>query len=150
MRKPAGRPVERDGLGQTRVAPAPDPLSAPDPLEAELSPAENRIVLAEWSRRIPPVRARIPEVRIGKRWYSTAWLIPITVVGLIVGIGVCQQLRTYPGVQHFITKYPGTGSFQPAVNLGFPLWLRILHFLNLLLMLLIIRAGWQILADTPG
>src|SRR5215468_1065291 len=95
-----------------------DPLSAPDPLEAGLSPAENRVVAAEWSRRIPPVKARIPEVRIGKRWYSSAWLIPITVVGLIIMIGVCQQLRTYTAVQSFITRYPGTGSFQPAVNLG--------------------------------
>src|SRR5262245_65922124 len=109
MTSPLGQPGDGDGAVSPR-----DPLGAPDPLEAELSPAADRIVLAEWSRFIPPVRARIPEVRIGKRWYSTAWLIPVIVVGLIVGIGVCQQLRTYPGVQHFITKYPGTGSFQPA------------------------------------
>src|SRR5215472_16750043 len=126
-----------------------DPLGAPDPLEAGLSPAEDRVVVAEWSRRIPPVRARIPEVRIGKRWYSTAWLLPIIVVGLIVGIGVCQQLRTYPAVQSWIASHAGTGDFQPAVTTGFPLWLRILHFLNLIFMLFIIRAGIQILADHP-
>src|SRR5215472_3888793 len=131
------------------ATPTPDPLAAPDPLEAGLSPAEDRVVLAEWSRRIPPVKARIPEVRIGKRWYSTAWLIPIALGGVIFFIALCQQLRTYPAVQSWIASHPGTGSFQPAVNLGFPLWLRILHFLNLLLMLLIIRAGWQILADHP-
>src|SRR5215471_3066375 len=126
-----------------------DPLSAPDPLETELSGAEDRIVLADWSRRIPPVMARIPEVRFGKRWVSTAWLIPIVVVGLIVFIGVCQQLRTYPGVESWIAQHPGTGNFQPPVSGGFPLWERILHFLNLLFMLLIIRAGIQILADHP-
>jgi DMSO/TMAO reductase YedYZ molybdopterin-dependent catalytic subunit/thiosulfate reductase cytochrome b subunit len=130
-------------------ASSPDPLGTPDPLEAGLSPAADRVVVAEWSRRIPPVRARIPEVRIGKRWYSTAWLLPIIVGGLIVGIGVCQQLRTYPAVQSWIARYPGTGSFQPPVTTGFPLWLRILHFLNLLFMLFIIRAGIQILADHP-
>ena len=133
----------------TGAATGPDPLSAPDPLEAELSTAEDRITLADWSRRLPPVKARIPEVRIGKRWYSTGWLIPIGVVGVIVFIGLCQQLRTYSGVQSFIAEYPGTGSFQPAVNSGFPLWLRITHFLNLLFMLFIIRAGIQILADHP-
>src|SRR5215467_3305257 len=97
---------------------SPDPLGTPDPLEAGLSPAEDRVVVAEWSRRIPPVRARIPEVRIGKRWYSTAWLIPIALGGVIFFIALCQQLRT-------------------------------LHFLNLLFMLFIIRAGIQILADHP-
>src|SRR5262244_154903 len=102
-----------------------DPLTAPDPLETELSGAEDRIVVAEWSRRIPPVMARIPEVRFGKRWVSTAWLIPIVVVGLIVFIGVCQQLRTYPGVESWIAQHPGTGNFQPPVSGGFPLWERI-------------------------
>jgi len=126
-----------------------DPLGAPDPLEAGLSPAEDRVVVAEWSRRIPPIRARIPEVRIGKRWYSTAWLIPIAIAGLIIGIGVCQQLRTYPAVQSWIASHPGTGDFQPPVTAGYPVWLRILHFLNLLFMLFIIRAGIQILADHP-
>ena len=145
------------GAQVTGAAPVPDPRRAPeplesdhtDPLEAELSPAADRIVLAEWSRMLPPVKARIPEVRIGKRWFSMAWLIPISVVGLIVGIGVCQQIRTYEPVKSFIAQYPGTGSFQPAVTTGFPGWLRILHFLNLLFMLFIIRAGWQILADHP-
>src|SRR5262249_9653454 len=125
----------------TSVAPPRDPLGTPDPLEAELSPAEDRIVRAEWARRIPPVRARIPEVRFGKRWYSTAWLLPIVVVGLIFAIALCQQLRTYSGVQSWIAEHPGTGSFAPPVDTGFPLWLRIEHFLNLLFMLFIIRAG---------
>src|SRR5215471_20705909 len=144
MSQPANGPVDRDRLDRARAvvgaATAPDPLSAPDPLEAKLTPGEERINLAEWARFIPPVKARIPEVRIGKRWYSTGWLIPIGIVGVIVFIALCQQLRTYSGVQSFIAEYPGTGSFQPAVNSGFPLWLRITHFLNLLFMLFIIRA----------
>jgi len=131
------------------AASAPDPLAAPDPLEAELSAAGDRIVAAEWSRRIPPVMARVPQVRIGRRWFSILWLLPIGVAGLIIGIAVCQQLRTYPAVQSWIASHPGTGDFQPPVTTGFPLWLRILHFLNLLFMLLIIRAGIQILADHP-
>src|SRR5215471_17325165 len=115
MGQSKGRPGEGDRRAGARATDGAtstrDPLGAPDPLETELSPAEDRIVLAEWSRRIPPVRARIPEVRIGKRWYSTAWLIPIVVVGLIFMIALCQQLRTYSGVQEFIHDYPGTGSF---------------------------------------
>jgi methionine sulfoxide reductase catalytic subunit len=140
----------RAGDGQVaRAASAPDPLPAPDPLEAELSTAEDHIVLAEWSRRIPPVMARIPDVRIGRRWVSTLWIVPIGIALLVVGIAVAQHLRTYPAVQEFIETYPGQGDFQPPVTTGFPVWLRILHFLNLLFMLFIIRAGIQILADHP-
>ena len=93
--------------------------------------------------------ARIPQVRIGKRWVSILWALPIGFAGLIIGIAVAQQLRTYPAVQRFIQTYPGQGSFQPPVTTGFPVWLRILHFLNLLFILFIIRAGIQILADHP-
>ena len=137
------------GGESARIVSAPDPLRVADPLETELSTAEDRIAVAEWSRRIPPIMARVPEMRIGKRWVSTLWILPISVALLIIGIAVAQQLRTYPAVQHFIDTYPGQGSFQPPVTTGFPVWLRILHFLNLLFMLFIIRAGIQILADHP-
>src|SRR5215467_5618760 len=149
MSHASGHAGNGDRPPRAHAASTTDPLATPDPLQAGLSQAEDRVVLAEWSRRIPPVRARIPEVRLGKRWYSIAWLIPFTVVALIILIAVCQQLRTYAGVQSWIACYPGTGSFQPPVTTGFPLWLRILHFLNLLFMLFIIRAGIQILADHP-
>ena len=149
MNLPGGSCADGAGGARERAASAPDPLGAPDPLEAELSQAGDRIVAAAWSRRIPPIMARVPEVRIGRRWFSILWLLPIAVVGLIIGIAVCQQLRTYPAVQSWIAAHPGTGDFQPPVTTGFPLWLRVLHFLNLLFMLFIIRAGIQILADHP-
>lgn len=141
---------EPDGEREAaHAASAPDPLRYPDPLEHRLSRGEDRVDAAEWARRIPPIMARIPEVRIGRRWVSTVWLLPVGVALLIVGIAVAQQLRTYSAVQDFIRDHPGQGSFQPPVTSGFPLWLRILHFLNLLFMLFIIRAGVQILADHP-
>jgi hypothetical protein len=146
---PSGSDKPESARAAAKRPSVPGQRGVSDPLEADLSSAEDRIVLAEWSRRIPPVRARMPEVRLGKRWYSILWLVPIVVVGLLLGIAVCQQLRTYTSVQDFIRTYPGEGSFQPAVTAGFPLWLRILHLLNLLLMAFIIRAGIQILADHP-
>ncbi len=121
----------------------------PEPLRAELTGAADRIDVEEWSKRIPPVMARIPEIRIGKRWVSSLWIVPIGIAVLIVGIAVAQHLRTYPVVQTFIETYPGAGAFQPPVDTGFPGWLRIMHFLNLLFMLFIMRSGLQILADHP-
>jgi thiosulfate reductase cytochrome b subunit len=103
----------------------------------------------EWSTLVPLVLARIPEVRIGKRWVSTLWIVPIGLAVLVVGVAVAQQLRTYPVMAHFIDNYPGVGTFQPPVDGGFPGWLRILHFLNLLFMAFIIRSGLQILAEHP-
>jgi thiosulfate reductase cytochrome b subunit len=138
-----------------KSADAPDPLSRPDPLEAQLSrrafpgARDDRIVVADWARHFPPIMARIPQVRLGTRWFSTLWLLPIGVVLLVIGMAVAQQLRTYPAVQGFIRQYPGQGSFQPPVYAGFPWWLRLQHFLNLTLLIFIIRAGLQILADHP-
>src|SRR5262252_4241780 len=110
-----GHRPDQARMAASGAASSSDPLSAPDPLEAGLSPAEDRVVAAEWSRRIPPVRARIPEVRIGKRWYSPAWLIPIALGGVIFFIALCEPLRVSPAVQGWIASDPGTGDFQPAI-----------------------------------
>ncbi|MET0473601.1 MAG: molybdopterin-dependent oxidoreductase [Mycobacterium sp.] len=120
-----------------------------DPLRAELTAAADRVDLDEWSKAMPAVMAKIPDVRIGKRWLSTLWLLPVGAALLIVGIAVAQHVRGYQMVQQFIETYPGQGAFQPPVDTGFPGWLRILHFLNLLFMMFIIRSGLQILADHP-
>ena len=120
-----------------------------DPLGGELTGADDRVDVGEWSRLVPPVAARIPEVRIGRRWVSTLWLLPVGVAVLIVGVAVAQHLREVTAVQQFIDTYPGVGAFQPPVDSGFPGWLRILHFLNVLFMAFIIRSGLQILAEHP-
>lgn len=103
-----------------------------------------------WAGGIPVDRAKVPEVRIGRGWVSTLWLIPITVVGLLLMIAIAQELREYSWMQSFIDKYPGTSSsYVPKVDGGFPWWLRWQHLFNALFMMFIIRAGWQILADHP-
>lgn len=120
-----------------------------DPLRTELTAADDRVDVGDWSHLVPPVSARIPEVRIGQRWVSVLWFLPIGAAALIVGIAVAQHLRGIPTVEHFIETYPGVGAFQPPVDSGFPGWLRVLHFLNLLFMAFIIRSGLQILAEHP-
>ena len=109
--------------------------------------------LKEFAGGIPQVPARFPEIRIGPWWVTTRQsllaLIPLGIVGAILAILTARFLRTLPLVQQFIAAYPGTGSFAPPVPDGFPLWLRICHWLNLFLMLFMIRSGIQILADHP-
>ncbi len=97
---------------------------------------------------MPPRPAQTPRVRIGRRWISVWWILPIGYVLLILTIAAAQQLRELPAVQQFILRYPGDGSTIPVYS-GFPLWLRVQHVLNIFFMLFIIRGGLQILADHP-
>jgi DMSO/TMAO reductase YedYZ molybdopterin-dependent catalytic subunit/thiosulfate reductase cytochrome b subunit len=114
-------------------------------LENDLSDAKDYMPLDTW---MPPRAGIVPHIRIGRRWISIVWAVPLAVVLLILAIAVARELRTIPAVQQFIMRYPGDTSSSP-VTTGFPFWLRAQHFLNSFFMLFIIRAGIQILADHP-
>jgi methionine sulfoxide reductase catalytic subunit len=107
----------------------------------------------EFAGGIAQEMATLPQIRVGKQWFTTAQiltvLVPLGFVGGLFSIAAAQQLRTIPEVQAFIQKYPGTGSFSQPVESGFPWWLGYQHYLNLFLMLFMIRSGLQILADHP-
>ena len=123
----------------------------PDPLGASLKkgPA-GAIALDDWAGGIPQTRAQFPSVRIGRRWFSSLWLLPLGIVGLVLSIAVVREITRYGWYQDFITRYPGTSmDYVDPVDSGFPWWLRWQHFFNLLFMMFIMRAGIQILADHP-
>ena len=128
----------------------------PDPLEKALLPYYNQghrngpIEVKDWAGGIPQERAELPSVRVGRRWFSSLWLIPLGIVALVLSIAVVRELARQPWFADFIARYPGTSdSYVQPVSTGFPWWLRWQHFLNLLFMMFIIRAGLQILADHP-
>lgn len=111
---------------------------------------DRRVEVDHWAGSIPQEMAQVPVLRVGRRWVSSLWLIPIGVVGLLVAIALAQQLRRYGWMQDFISTYPGAStSFAPAVYTGFPAWLRWQHLFNIVFMLFLMRAGLQILADHP-
>ena len=117
-----------------------------DPLATTLTVADDRVRLNHW---LPPQTGVVPRIRIGQRWINVLWALPLIFVLLVIGIAVAQALRELPVVQHFLLSYPGIPPSAVAVITGFPVWLRMLHFLNLFFMAFIIRAGVQILADHP-
>jgi len=123
----------------------------PDPLEASLTGRrQGPITLDDWAGGIPQDRAKLPSVRIGRRWFSSLWLLPLGVVGLVLSIAVVREMTRYGWYQDFITRHPGSSTqYVDPVDSGFPWWLRLQHFLNLLFMMFMIRAGLQILADHP-
>lgn len=98
---------------------------------------------------MPPQRGIAPRIRIGRRWFNTLWALPIGAAGLLCLIALAQSLRELPGIVAFIHAHPGIAQSAPSVDSGFPWWLQLQHFLNMLFMLFIIRAGLQILADHP-
>jgi len=117
-----------------------------DPLAQSLSAADDRIQLDAW---LPPQQGVVPRIRVGRRWINLLWLLPLAFILLVIAVAVAQALRQAPAVQEFLVRYPGIPRSAAAVTSGFPAWLRLLHFLNLLFMTFIIRAGVQILADHP-
>ena len=74
-------------------------------------------------------------------------MIPIGLLLLIVGIAVAKGIREIPGIQNFIHRYPCTSELPDGAPVGFPTWLGWQHFLNLFLMIFIIRSGVTIIAD---
>jgi methionine sulfoxide reductase catalytic subunit len=116
-----------------------------DPLQGAIAPAHDSVHLDKWA----PARYGIfPQIRIGTRWFSVLWLLPLGFVGLVLGMAVAHELRMIPAVQEFIARYPGHSSSTINYS-GFPVWVRVQHFANLFLMMFIIRSGIQILADHP-
>ena len=124
---------------------------SPDPLESALAGRrDGPVSLEDFAGGIPQIRAQLPSVRIGRRWFSSLWLVPLGIVALVLSIAVVREMTRYGWYQDFITRYPGTSTdYVQPVDSGFPWWLRWQHFLNLLFMMFIIRAGIQILADHP-
>ena len=118
----------------------------PEPLEKMLTGADDRLRLNHW---MPPQAGIVPRIRLGQRWVSILWGLPVGAAALIILIAMAQSLRELPSVQAFITKYPGIAQAAPSVDSGFPWWLQLQHFLNMLFMMFIVRAGVQILADHP-
>ncbi|HWG11427.1 MAG TPA: hypothetical protein VN693_08035, partial [Rhodanobacteraceae bacterium] len=103
--------------------------SRTDPLEARVSKASGSIRPDSW---LPPQPGEVPRIRVGKRWINVLWILPVAFVVLILGIAVCQGLFTSPWFQQFVVRYPGISKSAMVVQGGYPLWLRVEHFLNML------------------
>jgi methionine sulfoxide reductase catalytic subunit len=128
-----------------------------DALESLLDQSERqrvfdrRVDIDSWAGGLSQdQKARVPVIRIGRRWINSLWLLPIGAVGLLIAVALAQQLRQYGWMQDFLDTYPGTSSsYATPVTSGFPAWLRWQHLFNIVFMMFIMRAGLQILADHP-
>ena len=118
-------------------------------LRERLTKGEDIVDPKSWAGSVPAAFGIAPRLRIGaKRWLNLAWLVPIGWVLLLLGVGTAQVLRRFPAVEGFVRRYPGS-EFAVRFGTAMPAWVRAQHFLNLLFLTFIIRAGAQILADHP-
>jgi thiosulfate reductase cytochrome b subunit len=78
------------------------------------------------------------------RWFKLVWIIPVALVLLLAVVLIAQWLRRLPAVQSFMTDFPGKSHLSAGAPVGFPAWLGWQHFLNTLVIVLIIRSGWMV------
>lgn len=116
----------------------------------QLDQRQHSTVNEGWAGGLPPQYGVAPRVRVGRdRWFNLLWLIPIGFALLVIGIAVAKGLRETTAVQDFIRDHPGASELPADAPEGIPAWLGWQHFLNLFLMIFIIRSGLAILADHP-
>jgi sulfoxide reductase catalytic subunit YedY len=146
-----------DTADQPTPADLPAPAASgvsPEALESfrlQLTKGEDVVDPTTWAGSLPQAHGIAPRVRVGSsRWFNLLWLLPIGSVVLIMAVAAAKGLRGTPSVQRFIAHYPGTVEGARAVrDAGLPVWVGVQHFLNLFLMIFIIRSGVQILSDHP-
>ncbi len=85
------------------------------------------------------------------RWFKLVWIIPLALILLLAVVLTAQWMRQLAGVQSFIAQYPGESQLPAGAPVGFPAWLGWQHFLNTLIIVLLIRSGWNVRTNQrPG
>ena len=119
--------------GAVATTPADGPEEVPS-YRSQLTTGEDVIELSTWTGSIEPQPGIAPRVRLGHgKWFNLLWLLPIGLVLLLVAVAVAQGIRHASWGRQF----------------ALPIWVGIQHFVNLFLMLFIIRSGVQVLTDHP-
>jgi DMSO/TMAO reductase YedYZ molybdopterin-dependent catalytic subunit/thiosulfate reductase cytochrome b subunit len=129
----------------------PSPFDASTSFRDQLTIGEEIIDPATFAGSIPASKGVAPRIRIGRdRWFNLLWLIPIGFGVLLLTVAIGQALRDTSAVSSFIERHPGADITSRARrDAGLPAWLGAQHFLNLFLMIFIVRSGIQILTDHP-
>ena len=107
-----------------------------------------RVALKTEEGPYPRMRLSQVHMRLGSHFISVWWLVPgVAVAGIAAVVAVKLFIGTGPA-QSFIRATPCVPS-TPHFSPGVPGWVIVTHLVNFILLVGIIRAGWQILADHP-
>lgn len=82
---------------------------------------------------------------VKNKWSRLAFSVIAALAVLLVLVLAARWLRGLSPVQDFLSTFPGHSPLPAGAPVGLPsTWLGWQHFLNSLLILLIIRSGWQV------
>ena len=96
----------------------------------------------------PRMRLSYVQLRVGSHFFSVWWLLPaLLTFGAALVVAAKIFIATGSG-QAFIHTHPCVPR-SPAVKPGVQWWVIVTHLANFFFMVMIVRAGWQILADHP-
>ncbi|PVZ58502.1 hypothetical protein C9424_07605 [Arthrobacter sp. H-02-3] len=143
---PAARVVEAVAEAEpSATASAPAATTPPEAAARPVvAPAAQPVVAAEKPVR-PKPEARLYGSRTRGQWIK---LVVLLAVGAVAAAGIlvlaARGVTTLPGVPEFLKRYPGAYLLPDTVEPGFPWWAQWAHFLNIFLMVLIIRSGYQV------
>ncbi|MGN8132940.1 cytochrome b/b6 domain-containing protein [Paenarthrobacter sp. 22069] len=78
------------------------------------------------------------------KWARLGMMIVAAVGVLLVVVFAARGLRGLSPIRDYLSAYPGHSTLPGGTPVGLPAWLGWQHFLNSLLILLIIRSGWEV------
>ena len=134
------RPLPRRSRRRPRVHGAVTAAPAP----AAPSAAAEKPTAAEKPVK-PKAEARLYGSRTLGQWIK---LVVLLALGAVAAAGIlvlaARGVTTLPGVPEFLERYPGAYDLPETAEPGFPWWAQWTHFLNIFLMVLIIRSGYQV------
>jgi methionine sulfoxide reductase catalytic subunit len=104
--------------------------------------------LASEQGKHPTMRLSQVHLRLGSRFVSVWWLLPGFVAACVALVVAFKVFIATSAGQSFVHAHPCVPS-QPKVKAGVPWWVIVTHAANFFFMVMIVRAGWQILADHP-
>jgi len=96
----------------------------------------------------PRLGLREVHFRIGQRYVAVWWLLPALLVGAALVVLAAKVFIATGAGRSFINAHrcvPSSPHFHPGVST----WVIVTHAANFFFMVMIVRAGWQILADHP-
>ena len=145
------------------IAPAPAPVASvvetvaeAEPSVAASAPAATAApapaaqpVAAEKPEQPKPVKPKAEARLYGSRtlgqWIKRVVLLALgAVAAAAILVLAARGVTTLPGVPEFLERYPGEYHLPETAEPGFPWWAQWTHFLNIFLMALIIRSGYQV------
>ncbi|WP_431710544.1 cytochrome b/b6 domain-containing protein [Glutamicibacter uratoxydans] len=85
---------------------------------------------------------------LANKWAKVALVGIGLIVVAAIAVLATRMFLSSDGGQSFLSKYPGEYHLPETAPVGFPAWLGWQHFLNVFLMVLIIRSGIQIRGET--